>query len=62
MIQLARLAADVIARRRGSGAPGQTLVEYGRLLSLLGIVVVIALIFLGPVASNLYSNVGENLQ
>ena len=50
-------------RRAAAGASeGQTLVEYGLLLTLIAVVVVIALIFLGPTTSNLYSNVGENLQ
>jgi len=41
---------------------GQTLVEYGLLLALIAIIVIVALIFLGPIVSQIFQNVGKNLQ
>nr|MBA3688942.1 Flp family type IVb pilin [Chloroflexota bacterium] len=41
---------------------GQTLVEYGLLLALIAIIVIVALIFLGPIVSQIFQNVGRNLQ
>jgi pilus assembly protein Flp/PilA len=41
---------------------GQTLVEYGLLLALIAIIVIVALLFLGPVVSQIFTNVGENLE
>ena len=40
---------------------GQTLVEYGLLIALIAIVVIFALLFLGPVIAQLFQNIGENL-
>ena len=40
---------------------GQTLVEYGLLLALLAIVVIVALLFLGPIVSGIFQNVGDTL-
>ena len=40
---------------------GQTLVEYGLLLALIAVVVIAALIFLGPVISSLFNNIGDRL-
>ena len=40
---------------------GQTLVEYGLLLALIAIIVIVALLFLGPIVSDIFSNVAENL-
>ncbi len=40
---------------------GQTLVEYGLLLALIAIVVIAALIFLGPVIADLFSNIGTRV-
>lgn len=40
---------------------GQTLVEYGLLLALIAIIVIVALLFLGPIVSQLFSNVAENM-
>ena len=40
---------------------GQTLVEYGLLLALIAIIVIVALLFLGPIVSQIFSDVGENL-
>ena len=41
---------------------GQTLVEYGLLLALIAIVVIAALVLLGPIVSNIFINVGTQLQ
>ena len=60
MVSFVRVAVVLVKRR--TPRRGQTLVEYGLLLSLIAVVAVIALIFLGPMASELYSDTGENLQ
>ena len=59
---IVRLAAERYVARISRCEPGQTLVEYGLLLSLIVVVAVVALIFLGPMASDLYSDTGQNLQ
>lgn len=40
---------------------GQTLVEYGLLLALIAVIVIVALLFLGPVISELFTRIGSNL-
>ena len=40
---------------------GQTLVEYGLLLALIAIVVIAALVLIGPVISQIFTNVNEGL-
>ena len=40
---------------------GQTLVEYGLLLALIAIIVIVALLFLGPIVSRIFQNVGTSL-
>ena len=40
---------------------GQTLVEYGLLLALIAVVVIVALLFLGPIVSQLFNNIGETI-
>lgn len=40
---------------------GQTLVEYGLLLALIAVVVIVALLFLGPIVSELFVDIGNNL-
>lgn len=40
---------------------GQTLVEYGLLLALIAVIVVVALVFLGPIVSEMFRNVGTTL-
>ena len=62
MLQLHALFSTLLARVRRDDEEGQTLVEYGLLLALIAIVVIVALIFLGPIVSNIFSNVGRNLQ
>ena len=54
--------SNLLARVAHRDEEGQTLVEYGLLLALIAIVVIVALIFLGPLVSDIFSNVGENLQ
>jgi pilus assembly protein Flp/PilA len=40
---------------------GQTLVEYGLLLALIAHIVIVAQLFLGPIVSQIFPNVGDNL-
>ena len=51
-----------LARFPREDEDGQTLVEYGLLLALIAIIVIVALIFLGPIVSQIFQNVGQNLQ
>ncbi|MCV0402071.1 MAG: Flp family type IVb pilin [Chloroflexi bacterium] len=54
--------SNLLAQFRNDDEEGQTLVEYGLLLALIAIIVIVALIFLGPIISQLFSNVAQNLQ
>jgi pilus assembly protein Flp/PilA len=54
--------SSLLARFHREDEKGQTLVEYGLLLALIAIIVIVALIFLGPIVSQIFQNVGENLQ
>lgn len=45
----------------GPDPRGQTMVEYGLLLALIAIIVIGALVFLGPLIADLFQNVGEQL-
>lgn len=58
---LRQLAHRAISRWTGT-EDGQTLVEYGLLLALIAIIVIVALIFLGPIVSQIFQNVGTSLQ
>jgi pilus assembly protein Flp/PilA len=40
---------------------GQTLVEYGLLLALVAVIVIVALVVLGPAIANLFFDVGDQL-
>ena len=51
-----------LSKFRKDDEDGQTLVEYGLLLALIAIIVIVALIFLGPIVSRIFQNVGSNLQ
>ena len=63
MLQLYAHVSTFLARfRRDDEEEGQTLVEYGLLLALISIIVIVALLFLGPIVSRIFSNVGQNLQ
>jgi pilus assembly protein Flp/PilA len=54
--------STLLARFSREDEEGQTLVEYGLLLALIAIIVIVALLFLGPIVSQIFSNVAENLQ
>jgi pilus assembly protein Flp/PilA len=54
--------STLLARFRREDESGQTLVEYGLLLALIAIVVIAALIVIGPIISQIFTNVGEALQ
>ena len=51
----------VLTRFHSEDEEGQTLVEYGLLLALIAIIVIVALLFLGPLVSQIFSNVGKQL-
>ena len=53
--------STLLAHLRRENQEGQTLVEYGLLLALIAIIVIVALLFLGPIVSDIFSNVAENL-
>ena len=53
--------SSLLARFQSEDEEGQTLVEYGLLLALIAIIVIVALLFLGPLVSDIFSNVGEQL-
>jgi pilus assembly protein Flp/PilA len=48
-------------RRRDRSEDGQTLVEYGLLLALIAVVVIVALLLLGPVVAELFNNIGNTI-
>lgn len=58
MVQLLRLA---LARWQQREERGQTLVEYGLLLSLIAIVVIAVLLLLGPAISGIFQSVNDQL-
>jgi len=58
MVQLFRLA---LARWPQREERGQTLVEYGLLLSLIAIVVIAVLLLLGPAISGIFQSVNDQL-
>ncbi len=60
MIQL--FVSNLLALIRRDDEEGQTLVEYGLLLALIAIVVIAALIILGPIVSGIFDEVGDSLQ
>lgn len=53
--------SNLLARFQREDEEGQTLVEYGLLLALIAIIVIVALLFLGPIISNLFQNVATTL-
>jgi pilus assembly protein Flp/PilA len=59
MLQL--FISNLLARFQREDEEGQTLVEYGLLLALIAIIVIVALLFLGPIVSNIFSNVATQL-
>ena len=56
------IISTLLARFQSSDEDGQTLVEYGLLLALIAIIVIVALLFLGPLVSDIFSNVGNQLE
>ena len=54
--------STLLSRFHRPDEDGQTLVEYGLLLALIAIIVIVALLFLGPIVSQIFQNVGTNLQ
>ncbi len=53
--------STLLARFQSEDEEGQTLVEYGLLLALIAIIIIVALIFLGPIISQMFRNVGTTL-
>ena len=53
--------STLLARFQSEDEEGQTLVEYGLLLALIAIIIIVALIFLGPIISQMFQNVGTTL-
>ena len=63
MVQfVATYISTLLSKIRRDDEEGQTLVEYGLLLALIAIIVIVALIFLGPIVSRIFQNVGTSLQ
>ena len=56
-----QIISNLLSRFQREDEDGQTLVEYGLLLALLAIVVIVALLFLGPIVSGIFQNVGNTL-
>jgi pilus assembly protein Flp/PilA len=54
--------STLLSKVRRDDEEGQTLVEYGLLLALIAIIVIVALIFLGPIVSRIFQNVGTSIQ
>ena len=54
--------STLLSRFQRDDEEGQTLVEYGLLLALIAIIVIVALLFLGPIISQLFQNVGTTMQ
>lgn len=59
---LRTLIGTLVAQLRRDDEDGQTLVEYGLLLALIAIVVIAALIVLGPIVSGIFNEVGDSLE
>jgi pilus assembly protein Flp/PilA len=60
-IQLFISRLPAIARARRTEDRGQTLVEYGLLLAFIAIVVIAALVVLGPTISGIFQSVNDQL-
>ena len=59
---LRSLIGTLLAQLRRDDEEGQTLVEYGLLLALIAIVVIAALVVLGPIVSGIFDTVGDSLE
>jgi len=55
------LISTLLAFLHREDEEGQTLVEYGLLLALIAIVVIAALIILGPTVSGIFTSVNDSL-
>ncbi len=55
------LFARLWARLSVRGETGQGMVEYGLIIVLVALVVIVALIILGPKIGNIYNNAGNSL-
>jgi len=53
--------SNLLKLARRDDEEGQTLVEYGLLLALIAIVVIAALVVLGPIVSGIFDEVGTEL-
>ena len=53
--------STLLSHLRSDDEEGQTLVEYGLLLALIAIIVIVALLFLGPIVSGIFQTVGDTL-
>jgi pilus assembly protein Flp/PilA len=58
MVQLIQF----ISTLRSEDEDGQTLVEYGLLLAFIALIVIVALMFIGPIVSGQFREMGESLQ
>lgn len=56
-----QLISNLLVYLRREDEEGQTLVEYGLLLALIAIVVIAALLILGPIVSGIFTEVGDSL-
>ena len=53
--------SNLLKLARRDDEEGQTLVEYGLLLALIAIVVIAALVVLGPIVSGIFDEVGDSI-
>ena len=58
MIRL--VISNLLGFLRRDDEEGQTLVEYGLLLALIAIVVIAALVVLGPIVSGIFDEIGDS--
>jgi pilus assembly protein Flp/PilA len=56
------LIGTLVSQLRRDDEEGQTLVEYGLLLALIAIVVIAALVILGPIVSGIFNEIGDSLE
>lgn len=61
LLLFAQICLRSLRARFGSPERGQTLVEYGLLLTLMALIVIIALVVLGPIVSRMFQNAAENV-
>ena len=59
---MVHMISNLLAHLRRDDEEGQTLVEYGLLLALIAIVVIAALVVLGPIVSGIFTEVGDSLE